>query len=224
MAFASDTAFFVCECKVCPRHSYRLYHSSCFLSLHTTHLHAVSLILLSQSAHNTPTHYINHLAFVVLFPLVRQQGADDFTGVLNHHLTIVDVALAEQPSPMNPGSETHTHVQWATSQLLLRLVQNFVFHCHAACINEASRLAASLISLALTWLLPLLVLSTLPLLSPLLLVVASYLPCLPCSWLWPLPLWTTSNLTLKLFFLNKWPAMFSALNCYLPKLQVPVFF
>ena len=76
--------------------------------LPTTQLQAVSLILLSQSAHNTPTRYINHLAFIVLFTLVCQQGADDFTGVLNHHLAVVDVALAEQPSPMNPGSETHT--------------------------------------------------------------------------------------------------------------------
>ena len=44
-----------------------------------------------------------HLALIVLLPLVRERGSDDFTGVFNHHLPVVNVALTEQTSPMNPG-------------------------------------------------------------------------------------------------------------------------
>lgn len=47
----------------------------------------------------------SHLPIIILLPLVCQNGANDYAGVLNHHFTSVDVSLTEQPSPMNGRPE-----------------------------------------------------------------------------------------------------------------------
>lgn len=47
-----------------------------------------------------------HLAVVILLSLVSLDGTDDIAGILNHHLTCINVSLTEKPSAMDgrPGT------------------------------------------------------------------------------------------------------------------------
>lgn len=46
-----------------------------------------------------------NLAVVIFLPFVRQHGSDDGAGVLDHHLSGLDVPLAEKASTVNLRSE-----------------------------------------------------------------------------------------------------------------------
>ena len=62
-----------------------------------------------------PVRHVTHLAVVVLLPLVSQNGADDVAGVFDHHLSGLDVPLAEEAAAVDGRPEgskavhTHTH-------------------------------------------------------------------------------------------------------------------
>lgn len=47
-----------------------------------------------------------HLAVVILLSLVGLDGADDVAGILNHHLSCINVSLTEKPAAVNgrPGT------------------------------------------------------------------------------------------------------------------------
>ena len=52
----------------------------------------------------------SNLAVIVFLPLIRQHRADDVAGVLDHHLSSLDVPLAEKPATMNFRSERGLHI------------------------------------------------------------------------------------------------------------------
>lgn len=60
-----------------------------------------------QQNKRTGCQWETYLAVVILFPLVSLDGADDVAGILNHHLTCINVSLTEKTPAMDgrPGTK-----------------------------------------------------------------------------------------------------------------------